>query len=122
MFYAFLGLSGLITYFSLKNTNILLRMGAALSWLAMAFWAIYGTNTPFLMTDGYSLMMVAVMVIMALVPLVIHMDTEITREYKGLKWSERKSKKSLDAMIKRDEPSVYDKHRVELRSKLRRRR
>lgn len=122
MFYAFLCLSGLITYFALKNSNILLRMGAAISWLAMAFWSIYGTDTPFLMTDGYSLMIVAVMVIMAFVPLVIHMDTEISREYNGMRWSERRSKKSLNDMIKNGQPSIYEKHRAEIRSKLRRRR
>lgn len=122
MFYAFLCLSALVTYFALKNSNILLRMSAAISWLAMAFWSIYGTDTPFLMTDGYSLMIVAVMVLMAFVPLVIHMDTEITREYKGMKWSERKNKKSLDDMMKKDQPTLYESHRAELRSKLRRRR
>lgn len=118
MYYAMLAMAGLLTYFAFKNANILLRMACAIAWLALAFWSIYGSDTPFNMADGYSLMLVAVMVIMAFVPLLIHMDTEIMREYKGMRWAERRNKKSLDDMIRNDQPSVYEKHRSELRAKL----
>jgi hypothetical protein len=84
----------------------------------MAFWAIIDTDSPFDMADGWALMLVAVMVSMAFVPILIHMDTEITREYKGMRWSERQNKHLLAEMIRKDKPSEYQTYRSNLTARL----
>jgi hypothetical protein len=120
-FIGVIALGGLLTWFSWKRRNIALSLAASLTWLALAFWILIGDSAPFSITDSWGLIIGGVLVIMAFIPVLTFMDNPVVRSSGGKSWTEYKSDKELRSYDEK-QPSIYDRHRAEIRAKLRRRR
>ena len=117
MSFLFLGMilmAGFLTFFSLKRPEMLIRLAASFMWLAMCFWILLGSNTNLDLDDPWTILIGAVFVIMAFVPLVFQMTTEVRREGKGTSWS---------SFVKRGDEEAketeYERHKRLLQGKRR---
>lgn len=81
-----LGIALFIAAFRWKD--MLLSYAAALTWMAIGFWWIIGDLTNFGLSQSWSQILVFVPFILAFSVLLRLMNTEITSEAKGRKWTE----------------------------------
>jgi len=76
-----------LTWMSSKRPEILVRLAAGLTWMATGFWLVLGDVTNLPLTAGWTQILVWVFFMMAAVPFLFQMNTEITTERKGQKWT-----------------------------------
>lgn len=84
----FLGLACFFTWFSHKRRDILISTVAFLLWFGTGMWLFFSGDAPFNLTESYVQILAWVFVIMAFVPILMQMNTEIRHERKGRSWTE----------------------------------
>ena len=102
-----------LTYLSTRRPELLLRLAASLMWLGIAFWLVLD-GTILDTSESWTWIIVGALVIMCFVPLIFQMNTEVRNESKGRMWSNWQRNFTGDS-----EETAYEKHRRELRSRLR---
>jgi len=105
-----LGLGLFIAAFRWKD--MLLSYSAALTWMAIGFWWILGDISNFGLGDPWVQILVFIPFILAFTVLLRLMNTEISMEAKGKKWSE------WGATPKEESPSRRTEYRNELRNRI----
>ena len=111
IFYTMVTLAVCLTVIALRHSLILLRVSAFLTWFALGIIMLTGSLGTTIAND-WTLYLGWVFIIMAFSSLLLHLDTEITREKDGARWTER-------GVRPRDKESTYEKHRREVRRRLR---
>lgn len=117
VFIGMLAFGAILTALSWRRRNIALSMAASLVWLAMAFWFILGDSAPFAITDSWGIIITAVLIIMAFIPLLTFMDNPVVRNAGGRSWTEYKSDRDL-RRYEEKELSPYENYRAGLRKRL----
>lgn len=113
-FVSMLILAGVLTVFAMMRPEVLLRLCASLTWLALAFWSLLGGALD--ITKGWVIILTTVFVVMTFVPLIFQMNTEIIREKRGKSWREWGRRPKHDDY----EPSPYEQHRQNIRDRINR--
>ena len=111
IFYTIVTLAVCLTVIALRHNLILFRVSAFLTWFALGMIMLtnaFGTT----ITDNWTLYLGWIFIMMSFSSLLIHMDTEITTEKDGKKWTEWGSRP-------KDKETSYERYRRELRSKTR---
>ena len=117
MYFCFVIMALGLTFISTKRPEILLRLAASFLWLGLAFWFVLDDTSVGMDTDkSWTWIIIGALLLMCFVPLVFQMNTEVRNESKGRMWSNWQRNFTGDS-----EETVYEKHRRELRSRLRRR-
>lgn len=111
---AFLALAAFLTWLSFSKKLLLLSLTTTILWLALFFW-IFFSSTPILdFNEGYAPFVLYAIAVLAFLPLLALMDTEIKMEMKGKKWTE------WGARPKISKGSSYESYAKELRRRVRR--
>lgn len=111
LFVGWISLAIFLTWFSSRRPEILVRLVSGLTWMALGFWTLLGGITNIDMINSWNQILVWVFFIMAIVPFLFQMNTEITKEKKGLSyttWGEPPN----------EEETSYQKYSRELRSRM----
>lgn len=116
LFVGFILLGAFLTWFASLRPNIVVAISAAVSWLSMATWLFFSPTPVF--TFGlageldWSKMFVWVLVLLAFVPFLLHMNTEIRQERDGKSWVEYGGRPHTPRA------SSYETYQLELRRRL----
>lgn len=113
LFFGFIVLAFGLTFLSYKRPHVLVSMGAGLSWLAMGFWLLIGDIDNLDISDSWVTILVWVFIMMTFVPFLFQMDTFITWERKGTKWTGWGPKPEDEKG-----PESYEQYKEELRRRL----
>jgi len=117
LFIGMIAIAGLLTFFSLKRPELLIRLAASFTWLGLGFWVLLGENANLDPEDPWTLLIIAVFIVMTFAPLVLQINTEVKRESKGRLWTEW-VKKGEEGGPKETE---YEKYKATLQARTRRR-
>ena len=101
-----------LTVISMRSPQILLRFASFLTWFALGIMMItnaFGTS----IGDAWTAYLGWVFIVLAFASLLLHMDTEITKEKNGQKWTEWGARP-------KDKETSYERYKAELRSRTRR--
>lgn len=110
----FLGLAAFFTWFSYRRREILITFVASLLWFSLAMWMFFSDVAPFTLGDTHVNLLVWVFILMTFVPWLMQMNTEITNEERGQKWS------SWGAPPSKKYMSGYDTYKKQLHRRTRR--
>jgi len=88
LFMGWLVLAIFFTWFSSKRPEMLIRLCSSLIWMGMGFWILLGGIENIEVGDSWIQILIWVFFIMAIVPFLVQMNTEIRRESKGMAWKE----------------------------------
>jgi hypothetical protein len=103
-----------LTWWQTKVKNLLVAFCAALTWFGMAMWLFFEPVPLFGLTDTYQKILVWVFVLMAFVPFLVGMDTEIRRQMKdGSLWVDMGEKPKMPSP-----PTNYEQYREELQRRM----
>ena len=111
LFVGWLCLAIFLTWFSSRRPEILVRLVAGLTWMALGFWTLLGGITNIDMLNSWNQILVWVFFVMAVVPFLFQMNTEIKKEKKGLSYS-------VWGTPPDEEETSYQKYSRELRSRM----
>ena len=118
MYFCFIVMALGLTFISTRRPEILLRLAASFLWLGLAFWLVLDdTSVGMDIEKSWTWIIVGALLIMTFVPLIFQMNTVVRNESKGKMWSNWQRNFTGEP-----EESAYEKHRRELRSRLRQRR
>jgi len=114
LFIGWLALAIFFTWFSSKRPEILIRLAAGLVWLGLGFWILLGGIDNIQIGDSWIQILIWVFFLMAAVPFLFQMNTEVRNERDGQVWTEwgGKPKESM--------PSGYEKYKKRLYRRTRR--
>ena len=115
LFIGILSIAIFLTYMASKRPEMLVRVSAGLTWMSMGFWVLLGGITNLGLANSWTQILVWVFFIMAVVPFLFQMNTEIRRESRGRSWREWGNPPE-------ETESNYERHRRELRARLGRQR
>jgi len=87
LFIAWVSLAIFLTWFSSRRPELLIKLVAGLTWMALGFWVLLGGITNLDMINSWNQILVWVFFIMAVVPFLAQMNTEIRKEKKGLSYT-----------------------------------
>jgi hypothetical protein len=88
LFVGVLALAVFFTWFSSRRPEILVRLSASLIWMALGFWFLLGGIENIDIADSWNQILIWVFFVMAVVPFLVQMNTEIRRERRGRTWTE----------------------------------
>ena len=108
---AFMALAVFFTWLSFSRKEILICFCASLTWFSLAIWYFFGSTPLFGLEEVYHQLLVWVFVLMTFVPWLAQMNTEITREAGGQKWTEYGPKPKTKI-------ANYEEYKAELRRRL----
>ena len=86
LFVGWIVLAIFFTWFSSRRPEILIRLVSSLIWMGLGFWTLTGGIDNIDMINSWNQMLVWVFFLMAVVPWLLQMNTEITKEKKGLSY------------------------------------
>ena len=109
---AFLGLACFLTWATWTTRHVLIAVCATLTWFGEAMWLFFSTVPVFPFSENHAFILAWVFFIMSFVPLLLLMDYQILKEKDGQKWTEWGARP-------KDKESTYEKHRREVRKRLR---
>jgi len=116
LFVGFILLGAFLTWFASLKPNVVVAIAASVAWLSMATWLFFSPIPIF--TFGltgeidWSKMFVWVLVLMAFVPFLLHMNVEIRHDKDGYSWKEYGSRPKTPKM------SSYEAYQAELHRRL----
>jgi len=112
IFYTIVTLAVCLTVIALRHNLILFRVSAFLTWFALGMIMLtdaFGTT----IVDDWTLYLGWIFIMMSFSSLLIHMDTEITTESKGQRWTEWGTRP-------KNKETNYDRYKAELQRRTRR--
>lgn len=115
MLIAFMGLGLGLMVVNFRRRHILLAMASSMMWLVLSMWLFFSANAPIGFDETWKEMLAWVFFILVFVPLLLQMDTEITHEREGKKYTR------YGAPPKEEGPSAYEEYRDKLFQRTRRR-
>lgn len=114
MFGSLMLLACFLTWFSSQRKNIMLALAGFGVWFSLLFWLFFSTVPPLGFVENWHSVLVWVFLLLAFLPLVLQLDTEITKEFKGRRWKEF-------GTPPRDQESSTEAYMQEFRKRVRRR-
>lgn len=70
----------------MRRPNILIAFTISMLWFSLAMWLFFGDRPPLTLAQDWTGILVWVFVMLAIVPWLAQMDTEIQHEAQGKKW------------------------------------
>ncbi len=70
----------------MKRPNILIAFSISMLWFALAMWLFFGSSPILTLGEDWTGILIWVFVMLAFVPWLLQMDTEIISEAKGKRW------------------------------------
>lgn len=117
--YLFLGMiaiAGFLTYFARYTAQILVRMAASLSWLALGVWLLLGDVALLDISQNWAKILGFVFVIMVIVPLTWQMRTDVQKQASIMNrskgYTETSSWTEWDVKPKKKEETSEDRQRA----------
>ena len=80
LFIGFVMMAGFLTYFARYTSQLLVRLAAALIWLALGIWLLLGDVANLSMEDNWTKVLGFVFIIMVIVPLTWQIRTDVRHE------------------------------------------
>ena len=108
---ALLALACFLTWLSFKRGEILICTCASLTWFGDAMWLFFSATPILSMSTREAQLLIWVFVLMTFVPWLAQMNTEITREAGGKKWTEYGPKPKTKI-------ANYEEYKAELKRRL----
>lgn len=99
-----------LTIIQMRRPNILLAFSISMIWFSLGMWLFFSDSPPIALGNDWTGILSYVFIMLAIIPWLFQMDTEILSEYKGKRW------KSWGRP-----PSLSPNRREEYRGTLRRR-
>lgn len=97
-----IALACFLTWFSGYRKNILLTFSASMAWFALSMWLFFSAEPLLSISEYHSQILAWVFVMLAFIPWLFQMDTEIMNEAGGKKWKSWGSPPS-EAVDRREE-------------------
>lgn len=70
----------------IRRPNILVAFSISMIWFSLALWLFFGSSPPLTLAQDWTGVLIWVFVMLAFVPWLFQMDTEITNEANGKRW------------------------------------
>ena len=102
-----------LTFIQMMRPNILIAFSISMLWFSLSMWLFFGDSPMLTLAQDWTGILIWVFIMLAFVPWLLQMDTEITNEAKGQKW------KSWGAPPKSKTANRTDEYRKNLRGRLR---
>lgn len=75
-----------LTLIQMRRPNILVAFSISMLWFALAMWLFFGSSPILTLAQDWTGILVWVFFMLAFVPWLFQMDTEIMNEAKGQRW------------------------------------
>lgn len=112
VFLFFLGLLALVLM-GMSNRNILLAFSSSMVWFTLFLWLFFSDTPPLDLSKDWVQILSYVFMVLAVIPWLLRMDTEIRSEKGTQRWTEWGKQPST-------KESGYERYKKELRKRTRR--